>query len=177
MPQLTKQEILNVVPGESMTKEKGILPFEKPPLTSSPDEGIQMVFDAITEPQAALKLVRTLELGVPIDQIVDSMMMMLHGEGIVPPQALPIMGPAIAAMIEGMAKLAGAPINYTEVQDPWTKPDEDRIDKLVAKMTGELVESAGSEEASEEASEGVPEEAPEADEGLMTRPEADEGIM
>ena len=131
MSNMTAEDIQNIIPGESMTKPQGVLPFEKPPRTSSPDAGIQLVFDAITEPQSAQKLIKTLEMGVPIDQIVDSMMMMLMGEGIVSPQALPIMGPAMGSMIEGMAKVAKVPINYTEQLDPWSIPDEDEVEKEI----------------------------------------------
>ena len=164
MPNLTKQDIEGVVPGESMVKPRGALPFDKPAKTASADAGVQLVFDAITEPESARRLIKTLKLGTPIDKVVESMMLMLHGEGIVSPQAIPLMAPAMASMIEGMAKIADTEINYSEVEDPWTKPDEDRVEKLVAELTGDLVP-----EVEEEKEETV---------GLMTPPPAEEeGIV
>lgn len=168
MPELTAQEIQNVVPGESMMKERGVLPFDKPAKTSSPDAGIQLVFDAVTEPRSAKRLIKVLENGTTIDTVVDSMLMMMHGEGVVSPQALPIMAPAIAALIEGMAKIAGAPINYKEKIDEWSKPDEENVEKIMAKLTTDLMTRSVKEDeminpqpsAAEDNGEG----------GLMTRP-------
>lgn len=174
MPLLSPQEIMGVIPGESMTKERGILPFDKPAQTSSPEAGVQLVFDAITEPKSARKLISTLQKGVPVNLMVDSLMMMLHGEGIVSPQALPVMAPAIASMIEGMADLAGVTPVKSEEPDPWTTPDEDEVEALVGKFTGKIAELAPPEEEE-------PQQSPQADEpaeaaGLMTPP-SKEGIL
>lgn len=166
MPVLSKQEIENVVPGESMMREKGKLPFDRPAKTSSPEAGIQLVFDAITEPKSARKLIKVLENGTPIDVVVDSMTMMLHGEGIVSPQALPIMAPAMAAMIENMASIAKVPINYTQQPDPWSEVDEDNVEKIVAQMTGDLLDKSKPVEEPT-----IPAPIPDVEEeGLMTRP-------
>lgn len=169
---MTYQEIAGGVPGESMTKPKGQLPFEKPAKTADPREGIQLIFDAITEPKSARKLVKTLESGVPIDVVVDSLATLSLAEGIVSPQALPVMAPAMTTMIEGMAKLANVPVQYTEAPDPWTEPDEDEVEKLVAKITGEMVDKIPPEE--EPMEETLPVEEPlEEPMGLMAPPEGD----
>lgn len=171
MALLTGMEIEGVIPGESMTKPRGVLPFEKPPMTASPEVGVQMVFDAVTKPKAARKLIKTLEGGVPIDVVVDSMLTMLQGEGIVSPQSLMLMAPALMTMIEGMATIAKVPVKYSEQPDEWVEPDEAEVAALVSKMTGQLEEIAptGDEELGEEAGLAVQQ-----DVGLMTPPQ--EGI-
>lgn len=171
MPQLTPREIQSVVPGESMTKEKGVLPFDKPARVSNPSDGVQLVFDAMTEPRAAQKLMKALEKGATIDHVVDSMMMMLHGEGIVSPQALPIMAPAVATIIEEMARIANAPIKYSEEPDPWSQPDEDEVEKIVQKITGTINEETPDMEETPEETPMMEEEEETPMGGLMTPPE------
>lgn len=143
MATMTLKDLENVVPGSSMTKEKGRFPFDGPAKITDAEDGIQMVFDSITSPKSARELIRTLEMGVPIDKVVDTMVMMFHGEGIVSPQALPIMVPAMVAMIEKMAEMAGVPIKHSTPPDPSMEPDERRIEMLIAEMSSDLVEETG----------------------------------
>jgi len=157
MPTLTRQEIENVVPGESMTKPKGALPFEQPALTANPEAAIQMIFEGVTEPKSARKLLDTIESGVPTDVIVDSMAMMLNGEGVVSPQAIGSIIPAMLALVENLADAAGVPHRRSEQPDPWTEPEEGNvmpsiIDETVASFVEEPegVESEGLMERPEE---------------------------
>jgi len=176
MALLTPAELQNVVPGSSMTKPKGVHPFERPPKTSDPEEGVQLMFDAITSPKAARKLVKTLKGGVPIDVIVDGLGTLALGEGLIGATALPIMAPALAAMVEGMAVIAGVEVKYSEVVDEWDEPDEEEVRRLVAKISGG---SLGMESQAEEPAiemEEPPVEAPTEPMGLMSPP-TEEGIM
>tara|TARA_R110000803_G_scaffold39734_3_gene85708 strand:- start:5219 stop:5773 length:555 start_codon:yes stop_codon:yes gene_type:complete len=181
---MTPEQIKNTVPGSSMTKPKGMLPFDRPAKTSDPEEGIQLVFDAITQPLAARRLVRTLRGGVPIDVVVDGLGTLLLGEGIISPQALMVMQPAVTSIVEGMASIAGVELKYTEEVDEWTEPDPLEVERLAAKIAKESpglvapVEEAPVEEAPvEEAMTEEPiMEKPVETMGLMSPP-AKEGIM
>ena len=46
----SKRFLGNVIPGSSMTTEKGKFPFDSPPKITDAEDGIQMVFDVITSP-------------------------------------------------------------------------------------------------------------------------------
>jgi len=175
MAKMSSQEILGAVPGESMTKTKGMLPFERPPTTSSPEEGVQLMFDAITEPKSARKLIKSLEGGVTLEVIVESLLTMARGEGIVSPSAIPIMAPALATIIDGMAKMAGVTAQREPVEDPWTTPDEDEVEVLVSKITGEVFDKVPKESPVEAP---IPEGPSEQEEmvGLM-KPPAIEGVV
>lgn len=177
---MTQQDIQNVIPGSSMTKEKGKFPFDGPAKISNAEDGIQMVFDTITAPKPSTELIKTLEMGVPIDKVVDTLVMMFHGEGIVSPQALPVMIPAMAAMVEKMAEMAGVPIKYSTPPDPTMDPDLNRVARLIEEMTSDLVKQtrAVGEEVTEEDPAEEEEEVDKVTEepqGLMSPP-IEEGI-
>tara|TARA_R110002167_G_scaffold13823_4_gene56784 strand:- start:151 stop:720 length:570 start_codon:yes stop_codon:yes gene_type:complete len=177
---MTPEEMKNVVPGSSMTKPKGMLPFERPAKTSDPEEGIQLVFDAITQPLAARRLVRTLRGGVPIDVVVDGLGTLLLGEGIISPQALTVMQPAVTSIVEGMASIAGVELKYTEEVDEWTEPDPLEVERLAAKIAKESpglvapVEEAPVEEAPVEE---APVEETMVEEPIMEKPAETMGLM
>ena len=139
----SKRFLGNVIPGSSMTTEKGKFPFDSPPKITDAEDGIQMVFDVITSPASTRELIRTLEMGIPVDKVVDTMAMAFHGEGIVAPQALPIMVPAMVAMIERMAEIAGVSVTYSTPPNASDALDERRIQRLVSEMSYELIEESG----------------------------------
>ena len=82
-------------------------------------------------------------MGIPVDKVVDTMAMAFHGEGIVAPQALPIMVPAMVAMIERMAEIAGVSVTYSTPPNASDALDERRIQRLVSEMSSELIEESG----------------------------------
>ena len=131
---LTPQEIENVVPGSSMTKPKGMLPFERPAKTSDPKQGIQLMFDSMMTAKTTRGLVKTLEGGVPIDVVVDGLCTLALGEGLVSATALPIMAPALASIVENIAEMAGIEIKYTEEVDEWDQIDEVEVQRLADKI-------------------------------------------
>ena len=135
-------------------------------MSADPNEAIQLVFDSITEPAAARSLVRTIKADVPIDVIVESLTTALHGEGIVSPQAIPVITPALTAMIEGMAKMAGVTTRLSEKPDPWTVIADEEIDAMADKIVGivdDIPEEANSLQAPSSDSENT-------EGGFMSRP-------
>tara|TARA_R110000765_G_scaffold206784_2_gene311780 strand:- start:1375 stop:1938 length:564 start_codon:yes stop_codon:yes gene_type:complete len=156
------EEIVGGVPGESFTKRKGHRPFERPAKESDPEVGLQLVFDAITQPKAARKMIKTLEGGVPIEVVADSIATLLLAEGVISPTAIPLMGPALVTMIGGMGQLAGVAFESGSDVDPWTEPDEDEVEELANKISNAVFED---------------EEEPAMEEPVMEEPVMEEPVM
>jgi len=181
MALLTPAELQNVVPGSSMTKPKGVHPFERPPKTSDPEEGIQLMFDSLTTAKATRGLIRSLKGGVPVDVVVDGLATLALGEGLIGATALPIMAPALSAIVENIAKLAGVEVKYTEAVDEWEQVDEAEVQRLADKIvnaanTSPSMETLEEEPMREEPIAGMPQETPTEPMGLMSPP-TEEGIM
>lgn len=62
------------IPGQSLTKEPGASPWEKPPQFHDPDEAMDFLFKQITEPTHAHKLLALIESGVTISSIVGTLL-------------------------------------------------------------------------------------------------------
>lgn len=141
--------VSNLVPGESMLQKKGSRPYEQPAKTSSPMEGVQLVFDSIfNNPSAMSKLKKTIKGGVPKEVIANSISTMLHGEGIVSPQAIPLMAPSIDVILENFAAMNEITFTPLEVIDPSVEPDWEEVERMLKEDTNEFVEEV--EESIEE---------------------------
>ena len=169
------EEIVGGVPGESFTKRKGHRPFERPAKESDPEVGLQLVFDAITQPKAARKMIKTLEGGVPIEVVADSIATLLLAEGVISPTAIPLMGPALVTMIGGMGQLAGVALESGSDVDPWTEPDEDEVEELANKISNAVFEDEEEPAMEEPAMEEPVMEEPVMEEPVMEEPV--EGLM
>lgn len=169
------KNVKGAVPGQAMMDKMGDLPFNQPPVSNKPEEGVQIIFDALTSPSGSRNIINALRNGATVDTIAQSIAKMMHGEGLMAPQAIPLMGPAIMTIIENVAEIAGVPANRLEEEDPWSQPDPQRVAQLVAEMDktiGNVVDEELEDQAAEgaiKATEGEPEGTPPA-QGLMSSP-------
>ena len=95
------------VPGQSLTEAPGANPWEKPPQQTDPKSVANALFMQSTEPKNARQLLRLMDAGVPIETIVEPILM--HGvqEGQWSMDVAMAVGPAYMGILLGMAHRAG----------------------------------------------------------------------
>ena len=60
-------------PGQSLTKPVGGAPWEHPPQFNTPTEGLEYLFDKLSEPRAATRMLLLLKKGIPVEFLAKTM--------------------------------------------------------------------------------------------------------
>ena len=95
------------IPGQSLTRQPGIYPFEHPPEFADAEDAFQALMSSIRMPNTAEQLLDLMELGVPVKGIVQTLIMVGFSEGKwTPDVGLLLIQPATALLMY-MAKEAG----------------------------------------------------------------------
>ena len=154
------------IPGQSLTAPLGGRPWQRPPQFNTPEQALSFYVDRITNDRQASEMMDLLEMGVPVDTLVDNMTLGGVMEGLHSADVSMIVAPALMEVISGMAKQAG--VKHTVVS---TDVDEETpTNAEVAITVNKLKEKANMpiERMKEEPQE---EEQPEqeAPRGLMAR--------
>ena len=100
------------IPGQSMTAPLGERPWQNPPRYSSVEETLQFYMPRITSQKMANQLMDILEMGVPIDTVVDTVQLGGVMEGVHSLDTGIVIAPALVEVISSMADNVG--IEYTK---------------------------------------------------------------
>jgi len=94
------------VPGQSLTDEPQNYPWEHPPQYTNINEAAEVIFNRLTEEDAALNMLAMLKSGVPVEAIVRTLIFAGFSEGKFNPDLGILLAPIVMAMIVGIAKRA-----------------------------------------------------------------------
>lgn len=112
------------IPGQAMTAPLGDRPWQKPPRFPTAEQALSFYVDRLTEDKQSAQLMDLLELGVPVDTLVDTLQLGGVMEGLHSVDVGIVITPAIAELVSQMADAA-------EVE--YTLTSEDESDSLPTK--------------------------------------------
>ena len=168
------------IPGESLTKELGSRPWQRPPQFATVEEAASFYIEKLTDPKVSSGIVVALDNEIPISVLVNSIMLGAVMEGKHTIDVGVIITPLLIELCEFLGKEAG--VDYiTGLED---EEDDTILESVVGIKAMKKFKKMNkdSEEAQEEKSlkEGtaLPEIKPK---GLMARPDdapvQEEGVM
>lgn len=132
------------IPGQSLTAPLGDRPWQRPARFSNPDQALAFYVERMTTPQAANKMLDILEMGVPISSLVDIMQLGGVMEGMHSVDVGIIISPALAEVMESMAKAAEIEFSVTGEKDYDDKKiDDTQISLALRKAAEEQTEESG----------------------------------
>ena len=103
MESLDTAQFQSPVPGMSLTTEPGARPWEKPAKYTTAEDALKFYVDKLTVPDRSAELLSLLELGYPVTNLID--MIVLNGvmEGTHSIDVGIVISPALYELITGMA--------------------------------------------------------------------------
>lgn len=146
------------IPGQSLTKEPGASPWEKPPQFTDIDDAMEFLFNNITNPKNAHKLCALMEAGVPITSIVETILKGGFMEGKWTPDLMIILLKPVSALIMKIGQMYD--IEYVTGAE-----DEDEVEDEFVRLADKRAPSAPSMDQVE------PEKPPIPSGGIMSPPE------
>lgn len=152
------------IPGQGMTAPLGDRPWQRPPQFTTPEKALSFYISKITSDRQASQMMDILEMGVPVDTLVDTMQLGGVMEGMHSVDVGIIIAPALSEAISGMADKAG--ISYTKES---SDIEEDApTDSEIALTLNEMKETVD-EPMEEKVEESVEEDTEDMPSGLMAR--------
>lgn len=151
------------IPGQSLTAPLGDRPWQNPPQYSTAEQAIQYYIPRLTSDRMAGRLMDMLEMGVPVDTVVDTIQLGGVMEGVHSVDVGMIISPVLGEAIEQMAKAAGVKHKVMGEDVDAEAPDDSQI--AVALM-----------DAAKSRGESLSEEPVEIQEEVMEEPEP-KGLM
>ena len=162
--QTTPMSVDAPIPGQSLTAPLGDRPWQNPSRYSTVEEAIQYYMPRLTSSSMGGQLMDMLEMGIPIDTIVDTVQLGGVMEGVHSVDVGILVSPVLAEAIEQMAIAAEVDYRVEGQEVDEEVPDDSQIAIAMmeaAKSTGEQIK-----ETPEEVEEPVEEPQPK---GLMAR--------
>lgn len=95
------------IPGQSLTAPLGERPWQNPPRFSTVEETLKFYVPRLTEEKMSGKLLDMLDMGVPIDTVVDTVQLNGVMEGVHSVDVGMLVSPVLVEVVEKMAKDAG----------------------------------------------------------------------
>ena len=152
------------IPGQGMTAPLGGRPWQNPPKFSTPETALAFYIDKITSDRQASQMMDILEMGVPIDTLVDTMQLGGVMEGLHSVDVGVLIAPALSEAISGMADKAG----ISHVKQSNDIEEDAPTDSEIALTLNKMKEKRN-KPTEEKIEEPVEEENTETSSGLMSR--------
>ena len=113
------------IPGQSLTAPLGERPWQNPPRFATVEETLQFYVPRLTDAKMSGKLLDMLEMGVPVDTVVDTVQLNGVMEGVHSVDVGMLVSPVLSELVEKMAQDAG--VNYVaegkeEAEDTLDEP-------------------------------------------------------
>ena len=133
------------IPGESLTKEPGLLPFEKPPKIVRVDQALgYMLMSTINEPDVRKDIVEAIDMGMTVETVVSGLLLNAFSQGIFTPDVAELIKvPLIQFFIQAADEEGIEDIQITNTDVPKEKDDFAKLDimkNLNPKKFNKLVE-------------------------------------
>ena len=91
------------IPGQSLTATLGERPWQNPPRYSTVEQAIQFYMPRLTSQRQAAQLMDLLEMGIPVDTVVDTIQLGGVMEGVHSADVGILVSPILAEAVEQMA--------------------------------------------------------------------------
>ena len=160
------------IPGQSLTRNPGIYPWDKPPLLNTPDEVMDYFIDKFEADANAEKLLSLVDSQIPVATIVDSLLLAGFAEGLLNPDVAILSGEDLTMLIMNLAEKAGVEYKVIPNQDSMIDEGLERIAEFKKDKTD--FEKASVQSFEDRMKEDMPEEPmdePQPQSGLMARQE------
>jgi hypothetical protein len=133
-------DFMGPIPGMSLTKEPGNAPWEQPPLYNTVEESLAFYLEKFNDEETLDELMFTLEVGYPVDAMVDFLTSYSVMEGYHSVDVKMILSPVLHEYIMSLADAAG--VKYTEElgltkEERMAERDKKRSQVLFTKMMEE----------------------------------------
>jgi len=152
------------IPGQGMTAPLGDRPWQRPPQFTTPEKALSFYIDKITSDRQASQMMDILEMGVPVDTLVDTMQLGGVMEGLHSVDVGILIAPALSEAISGMADKAG--VSYTRES---SDIEEDAPTDSEIALTLNQMREKTNKPMEKEMEESVEEETEDMPSGLMAR--------
>jgi len=152
------------IPGESMMHELGARPWQQPPKYPTTEEALGFYLPRFQNEEFVEGLLDTLELGVPVTSIANTLQTGAVMEGLHSIDVGIIILPVLVEMISYIAEDAGIEFNIGTEPLKTDKPTQTKIDVIMKKLSDK---DSAKEDVPEEKTEMS--EEPEQTGGLMSR--------
>ena len=153
------------IPGESMMHELGARPWQQPPKYPTTEEALGFYLPRFQNEEFVEGLLDTLELGVPVTSIANTLQTGAVMEGLHSIDVGIIILPVLVEMISYIAEDAGIEFNIGTEPLKTDKPTQTKIDVIMKKLSDK---DSTKEDVPEEEETEILEE-PEQTGGLMSR--------
>lgn len=155
------------IPGQALTAPVGDRPWQRPAAFPTPEQALAFYVERITDDRQAGQMLDLLEMGVPVDTLVDTMQLGGVMDGLHSVDVGMIITPALAEIIGNMADQAGIEHTKLSTEERDGKPMQSEI----ALTLNEIADAdMKMEQEPQEAPEPQEEEQPR---GLMARRKPD----
>jgi hypothetical protein len=118
------------IPGESLTREPGNAPWEQPPRMDKIEHVAAFYLDKLEDDEKLEDLLALLEQGMPVDQLVSSMLLYGEMEGEHSTDTSMLIAPFLHEYVVFLAK--SADVDYVEFQGEESDPNSKLIDDFNA---------------------------------------------
>tara|TARA_R100001440_G_C2496398_1_gene115903 strand:+ start:185 stop:688 length:504 start_codon:yes stop_codon:yes gene_type:complete len=151
------------IPGQGLTAPLGDRPWQRPAELSTPEQALAFYVDRITDTKQASQMLDLLELGIPVDTLVDTIQLGGVMDGIHSVDVGMVIAPSLAEIIGDMADKADVKYKMLSNDDPEELPTKAEIALTLNDISNADVKTKEEPEQLQEAQE---EEEPR---GLMAR--------
>ena len=122
------------IPGQSLTDTPGKNPYEKPAMTSSPKEAMDVSMESLSQKESQENIVNLLDAGISAETISSAFVMKLFSEGVFTPDVAEIIKPPLAAHITKIGLEAGVEDINVVNEAPPQSMDEGSSIQLMSKV-------------------------------------------
>jgi len=158
------------IPGQGMTAPLGDRPWQKPPRFTTPEQALEFYVNSVTQENQVDQMLDILELGVPIDTLVDTMQLGGVMEGLHSVDVGMLIAPALVEVVSQIATKAGVKHTVESQPQDTTVPSKSSLalalQDLKQQDSGIAMSDSISEDTETDTDVEVPEEEPT---GLMAR--------
>ena len=124
------------IPGQSLTDEPKNAPWENPAMIADPLEALEFYMKKLGDTEAQEELIDTLDIGVPISIVADSMLSGGVMNGIHSVDVKLVLKPYIALQIKSIADVVG--VDYKETMADYKDKDEAAQEKRMRTLAAKL---------------------------------------
>ena len=124
------------VPGQSLTDEPKNAPWENPAMYADPLDALEFYMKKLGDVEAQEELIDTLDIGVPISIVADSMLSNGVMNGIHSVDTKLILKPYIALQVKAIADVVG--VDYKETMLDYKDKDEAAQEKRMRTLAAKL---------------------------------------
>ena len=105
------------IPGQSLTKEPGLYPWDKPPMFNTPDEVMNHFVSKFSDDTSAKHLLSLMSNDVPLDTIIDSILLAGFSEGMFTPDVAILVAEDLGMLLMYLGDSAGVKYKITEAEE------------------------------------------------------------